>query len=711
VLSLYEHVDVVKVYGALPDRDLFVFDTETDELVATAKTLGGLLYGIAVSSSGQIYITQTDARNAQNGRASIGDTLFELENRAFTNQIVQVECGESSCDMPFLHEFEPLPPAYPEPGEGMATPYAVEVSADDSTVVATVAGSNRLFTMDPMSGALLGRVDVGAAPRGIAMKSSESGAPSQAWVLNAADNTVSLVDVSTPAHPMVQATVELRDPTDPTIKRGRQIFHDASASSSGTFSCDSCHPDGHTDQLVWVLDTPLCGPGVDPGTISDPETAAEADKLSTGCFQIQPRATQPLRGLRDTAPFHWDGTQGDPYGGINVASILSDQDPNCDADDPIGCALYLVNTALGSTMCSFHDCPTNDEGNPGELSGSQRRDLAAFILSIPFPPAQQRAYNNEVSSTAKDGFALFHIEGHDQGGEEKLVCGDCHRMPFLTGTNIPGSGMDAPTWRGAYDRWLILPQGRLNLASFLESIGAMETGIPERDMWELSWLSDDDFSPVWNMMLEGSTGYSGSFARQVTLSAETTGTALTTDLLGALEQSDDEGGTLLQGEGVLIEDGVATGIDLKFEDGAYLERGDGDRRFTREELMAHASSGRFVGTFTARLGANTINTMPQPAIWTSGTMQLPTGHQDFPTVSASAPSMTIKGRHLEAGSQILVNGRRVSGEVTCLSGVLPDCEDESIVIALDMVPESGMHLLQVQNPQGLFSNDYIFFSN
>ena len=39
-------------------------------------------------------------------------------------------------------------------------------------------------------------------------------------------------------------------------------------------------------------------------------------------------------------------------------------------------------------------------------------------------------------------------------------------MPFLVSTNTPGTGMDAPTWRGAYDRFPILPQGRLNIIDF-----------------------------------------------------------------------------------------------------------------------------------------------------------------------------------------------------------------------------------------------------
>ena len=91
--------------------------------------------------------------------------------------------------------------------------------------------------------------------------------------------------------------------------------------------------------------------------------------------------------------------------------------------------------------------------------------MAKFLLSLPYPPAQRRSVTNELSQRARNGFSLFHIEGDNQPTGIN-VCGDCHRMPFLVSTNTPGSGMDAPTWRGANDRFLILPQGRLNIIEF-----------------------------------------------------------------------------------------------------------------------------------------------------------------------------------------------------------------------------------------------------
>ena len=693
VLSRFAVVDIV-TNPQIPDRDMYVFDTTTDQLVEVVDTLGTLLYGLAVDSTGRVFVAQTDARNDANGRAgTLQQGLAEMENRAFLNQITSVDCNGGSCGAPTFIDLESQLPAQPAPGTALATPFAIQVSNDDSTLVVSAAGSDTVFTVDTASGTVLGRVDVGAVPRGIALTSNVDGEPQQAWVFNAVANSVSLVDVSDPVNPLLAATIPLDDPTHPAVKAGRIAFNDAGASTTGTFSCESCHPDGGTDQLVWILNTPICD--------------------VAGCTQIPPRTTMPIRGLRDTVPYHWDGIPGDPYGGNNTANIRGSDAPNCNLEQPESCTRFLVDGGLATTMCTVGNCPTNNEGKAGALSAAQRDAMAMFLLSVPYPPAQRRAYDNVLSSGAHDGFRLFHIDGDLQGKPEPNVCGDCHRMPFWVSTNSPGTGMDAPTWRGAYDRWLILPQGRLNIIdfNFFRSITAL--GVPEENMWRFSWASRTRFNPVWNMVLEGSTGFSGSFARQVTLNQETVNDSLTTSLLDTLEMSAGEGGIVLQADGVFIAGATVTPVALQFDapflGGTYVERASDPESFTRDELITLATSGEFVGTFTARVGANVDVDNPQPAIWTSSAIQVQSGAQRFPTLSAGNTTMTIRGRHIQDGANIIVNGRKVPGNVSCEIGSLPDCGGESIEVRLDTLPApAGMHFLQVQNPGGLFSNDFIF---
>ena len=97
ILSLGYDADIV-IKRKLPDRDLFVFDTETDELIEVVDGIGTLLYGLAIDSQGRVFVAQTDARNAVNGKAGTEKHgLEEMENRAFLNQITVVDCAADYC--------------------------------------------------------------------------------------------------------------------------------------------------------------------------------------------------------------------------------------------------------------------------------------------------------------------------------------------------------------------------------------------------------------------------------------------------------------------------------------------------------------------------------------------------------------------------------------------------------------------------------------
>ena len=683
VLSLGHVTDIVK-HPRVPDRDLYVFDTKTDKLIRTVDTLGTLLYGLAVDSKGSVFIAQTDARNEINGRSGTKKHgLKELENRAFLNQITKVRLSGDGSEKSRFINLEPLPPKHPEPGQALATPFAIQISDDDSTLVVTAAGSDKVFTVDTKSGNVMGRVNVESAPRGIALESSSTGKLSQAWVLNAVANSVSLVDVSDPHNLLLKAKITLEDPTHPAFKKGRIAFNNASASTTETFSCASCHPDGHTDQLLWVLKTPIV----------------------TGGNQIMPRSTMPLRGLRDTAPFHWDGIPGDPYGGNNSAHIRSRVKPNSKINEPESTTRHVVDGSLASTMKMVGNNKKNDEGKDGLLSKTERDDMAKFLLNITYPPAQRRAYTNVLSEQAEEGFELFHIKGDVGGTPGGNLCGNCHRMPFWVSTNTPGTGMDAPTWRGAYDRFLILPQGRLNIIDFDFYRRVAERGIPERNVWQFSWGGRRAFDPVWNMVLEGSTGFSGSFARQVTLNKDTANNQLTSNLLNALEHSSNDGGIVLQVDAVFLNGKQPTTTELQYDGtfggGTYVEIQGERRSITREKLISLASKGQFIGTFTGRHGENADYDHPQPAIWTLGPIHSQRGRQNFPILYNEKKSMTVSGRHIRKGASLIVDGKKVHGSIRTE-------ENETLIIDLVNLPDPGIHFLQIQNPGGLFSNDFIF---
>ena len=90
-----------------------------------------------------------------------------------------------------------------------------------------------------------------------------------------------------------------------------------------------------------------------------------------------------------------------------------------------------------------------------------------------------------LSTSAVAGFQAFHVDVDPD-------CGNCHRMPYWVSTGTVGTGMDAPTWRGAYDRWLLLPQGRLNILDAQNAIGTdVQThGFVERTMWGIAGATE-----------------------------------------------------------------------------------------------------------------------------------------------------------------------------------------------------------------------------
>ncbi|GIS61709.1 MAG: hypothetical protein CM1200mP2_39340 [Planctomycetaceae bacterium] len=219
VLSLGHVVDIIK-HPRVPDRDLYVFDTRTDRLIKVVDSLGTLLYGVTVDSTGRVFIAQADARNDANGKSGTKKHgLKELENRAFLNQVTSVAFRDGTPRKPKFIDLEPLPPKHPESGQALATPYAIQVSDDDSTLFVSAAGSDKLFTVDAQSGQVLGRADVDAVPRGIALESTDDGrGPRQRGCSTPCQHVPGRR--LRPDLARITATVRLEDPTAPDVKRG-----------------------------------------------------------------------------------------------------------------------------------------------------------------------------------------------------------------------------------------------------------------------------------------------------------------------------------------------------------------------------------------------------------------------------------------------------------------------------------------------------------
>lgn len=703
-------VDIVKDPN-VPDRDLFVFDTTTDAQVDVVDSVGTLLYGITVGSNGKVFIAQTDARNDANGRAgSANETLGDLDNRMFLNQIGTVDCASVPCAAPAVFELEPLPPSHPAPGTQLATPHGIAISGDDSTLVVTASSSHRIATVDAASGNVLATLDVGAFPRGVVIDSDGAGAPQTAFVLNALDNTVSEIDISTPASPaLVKLHKISSDPTPDDIRLGRIAFESASASSTGTFSCGSCHPDGHVDQLLWVIG---------------------AQCTIAGCDQEEPRSTMPMRGLRDTLPLHWDGVLGDPFGGPN-GEVGSTGTAAANCTDDHSCFRQLVDSASAGVMCEVGNCGTNPGGLPGPMPNSERDDMATFLESVAYPPARSRTPDDLVSSTAVAGFSDFYenkggVNGPGAGGIGPETCADvggggCHPPPFTAGTNsFFVNAFEAPTVRGMTDRYLQFSAGVTNVNELLVASPTFSEfpwfpgdGFDEFLIWSAAFGAPGNGSgfrgsynvggfDIFQMVEESSTGHSGAFGVQVTVNAATAADPQTDALLAALEKADLDGSVNVRGIG--IRNGSSAILSV-FPDGRY--KGANSASYDRAELLADAAAGNLDMTFTAthRPGVSAATAQPGIGVDPVGSL-LFDGRPDLPQLPGDNP-MTLNSVRVTDGSSIFVDGLLADGTVTCVGGTFsPVCSSGEIEVTLTNPPtSSGLHLLQVMNDNGLISNE------
>lgn len=232
-------------------------------------------------------------------------------------------------------------------------------------------------------------VRVGARPTGIAV----AGDLRRAWVHNALDYTVSLIE-NRNGHLEETAVIPFdRTPLPQDVDRGRRLFYSAvdprlTQPEFGGVSCSSCHPEGRTDGLSWVLPEP--GAWVNPW---DPPTS-----------RVTARNTPVLWGVTNTAPYHWDGALAD---------------------------LPAFSSRMVSQM-----------GGVG-LSGRDVTDLSAFLATVPLPdnPAAGRLAPGLIAR----GEALFNER-----------CTSCHAGEALTDGLTHASGtwsaerIDTPSLRGVF---------------------------------------------------------------------------------------------------------------------------------------------------------------------------------------------------------------------------------------------------------------------
>jgi len=249
------------------------------------------------------------------------------------------------------------------------------------------------------------RVPVGSNPRGVAVAPDGR----TAWVANTLDDSLSVIDAASDA---VLTRVDLGGPRERThIRWGEQLFHSARITFQRQFACATCHPDGHVDGLTYDI---------------------EADGIG-----VSPVDNRTLRGIYDTDPFKWEGTN----------ATLARQ---------CGARLAVFFTRIAPFT-------------PDEL-----RALNDYTVTIPRPPNRYRPLGAPLTEAQRRGKLLFERTRTNDGREipNEGRCVYCHFPPYFTdrqqrdvGTRQPSDRQgkfDVPHLNNIYDSAPYLHNGMAN---------------------------------------------------------------------------------------------------------------------------------------------------------------------------------------------------------------------------------------------------------
>ena len=413
----------------LPDYDIFVIDAaaESPDVINKISGVGTVLFDIAVRpGDGELWVTNTEAMNF---------IPFEsrLQGKFATNRITTIRQADNHTA---TKNFTDLNRHIDHGGKGsarerqlsLAQPLQLQFANDGERAYVAAFGSGKIGVLD-RSGEVVDRLPVGFGPSGLAVDERRQ----RLFVLNHLDASIAVVDLL--RREVIETAALGHDPTPAIVRDGRRFLYDASLTSRhGDLSCATCHVFGNVDGVAWDLGDPS-GQGYDiPGLLHNPEPLA-APRQALHPLK-GPMMTQSLRGLNDTAPYHW---RGDRFGDPN--------DPGRDI----------------SSFSDFNGAFVDLMGRSEPLMESEMAFFARFVMTIRYPPNPIQPINRGMTVAQKAGFDFF--TGPFPSGAGIVNCEGCHQLPHGTNRKINfediavGRDMKTAQLRNIYDK-----VGRFNVA-------------------------------------------------------------------------------------------------------------------------------------------------------------------------------------------------------------------------------------------------------
>ena len=387
------------------DHDVATIDADS-LAVSYTKSLMNANMALGVAPTGEVLVVGTNA---------INEVRFEpnLQGIFVVTTAAALDIGGEVLDIwdlnPHLDYTVPRIPMS-ERKQSIGDPRGVAWSVDGTQAFVTGMGSNNLTVLG--NGLKRsGQAPVGQGPTGVRADQNSI------YVLNRFDATVSVLDIETLEE---KSLVELHDATPEVIKKGRPfLFNTHLTSGLGQASCASCHIDTGTDRLAWDLGDPSGEMKIfNQIKVDFPGTDVEDWHPMKG-----PLATQTLKGLADTSPFHWRG----------------------DRDG----------------LSEFNPAFVNLQGADAQLSDQQMALLESYVMTITMPPNPFRRVNGSLPNSFPNGGnpirgrTLFNTGQLDA----PFNCVDCHSGSAGTDRRITPQVLDQQTQsmkatqlRGLYEK-------------------------------------------------------------------------------------------------------------------------------------------------------------------------------------------------------------------------------------------------------------------
>jgi YVTN family beta-propeller protein len=337
-------------------------------------------------------------------RAYVPHTRSNSSNRALTfdTTVSPIVSAISLTERLHLRERHVALAIIDPPGVGL--PFDAAITPDGSEMWVLNAASNDLTVVDLNTRQRVAHVEVGHNPRGIVLAPDGS----TAYVNNTLAGTVSVIDIVAYT---VTAVITVTDlPLPPLLLNGKRLFHsshDPRLAQSQWISCNTCHFEGEHDGRTWFFG--FAGP----------------------------RNTTSLLGMIQTYPLRWSGEWDE-----SADSEFANRKENFGG----GLIQGEMNCDLSPADCVHH--PPN-QGRAYDLDA-----LAAFIDSLQIPLSPAHAHGEPLTQAERRGQAIFD--------DPALGCVECHPSPLYTdqrahdvGSATPdekiGPAYDTPTLRGLYD--------------------------------------------------------------------------------------------------------------------------------------------------------------------------------------------------------------------------------------------------------------------